>query len=46
MDQKFQQKKNKYFDFLADSSFQGINRLSVLSFEDQKQLQNSDFRNK
>ena len=29
-----EQTKNPYLDFLIDPSFQGVNRLLVLSFED------------
>ena len=31
------ERANQYFDFLIDPSFQGVNRLFVLSFEDEVQ---------
>ena len=32
---KANQTQNKYFDFLIDPSFQGVNRIFVLSFKDE-----------
>ena len=32
-----QQARNRYLDFLIDPSFQGVNRLFVLSFEDRRE---------
>ena len=45
---KSREERNQYFDYLIDPSFQGVNRLFVLSFEDkgQRSALSSDCRNK
>ena len=33
------EKQNKYLDFFIDLGFQGVNRLLVLSFKDERKVQ-------